>query len=384
MSEDSFTEVTHESWFSRIGGAIKGFLVGLLLFVVAFPLLFWNEGRAVKRYKTLKEGGGAVVSVTSESVDPDNAGKLIHTTGKADTDATLTDSMFGVSSNALKLKRVAEMYQWKETSQSKTRQKVGGGTETVKTYSYTKTWADRPINSTNFKKPTGHQNPQSIPYGSADQIAEEVTLGAYVLSASLLGRIQNSESLPVGSDSPLPEQLEGKAKLYDGGFYIGADPASPQVSDTRIKFKVTKPTEVSVIAKQVDSTFEPYATKAGGTIELLQTGVHTANAMIQKAQESNKILTWILRLVGFILMLFGLNMIFRPLSVIADVWPILGDIVGAGTGIVSFLLASILSLITIAIAWVVYRPLLGIILLVVAYGLMVAIRVKLRSAKAAT
>ena len=91
MSEDSFTEVTHESWFSRIGGAIKGFLVGLLLFVVAFPLLFWNEGRAVKRYKTLKEGGGAVVSVTSESVDPDNAGKLIHTTGKADTDATLTD-----------------------------------------------------------------------------------------------------------------------------------------------------------------------------------------------------------------------------------------------------------------------------------------------------
>lgn len=384
MSEDSFTEVTHESWFSRIGGAIKGFLVGLLLFVVAFPLLFWNEGRAVKRYKTLKEGGGAVVSVTSESVDPANAGKLIHTTGKADTDATLTDSVFGVSSNALKLKRVAEMYQWKETSQSKTRKKVGGGTETVKTYSYSKTWADRPINSTNFKKPTGHQNPQSIPYGFAEQIADEVTLGAYVLSASLLGKIQNFESLPVGSDSPLPEQLEGKAKLYDGGFYIGADPASPQVSDTRIKFKVTKPTEVSVIAKQVDSTFEPYATKAGGTIELLQTGVHTANAMIQKAQENNKILTWILRLFGFILMLFGLNMILRPLSVIADVWPILGDIVGAGTGIVSFLLASILSLITIAIAWVVYRPLLGIILLVVAYGLTAAIRVKLRSAKAAT
>ena len=64
-----------------------------------------REFFAFKRYKTLKEGGGAVVSVTSESVDPDNAGKLIHTTGKADTDATLTDSMFGVSSNALKLKR---------------------------------------------------------------------------------------------------------------------------------------------------------------------------------------------------------------------------------------------------------------------------------------
>ncbi len=77
-------------------------------------------------------------------------------------------------------------------------------------------------------------------------------------------------------------------------------------------------------------------------------------------------------------------MIFKLLSVIADVLPILGDIVGAGTGIISFLLAAILSLITIAIAWIVYRPLLGIILIVIAVGLAVAIKGKLKSAKAAS
>ena len=383
MSEDSFTEVTNESWFSRIGGALKGIVVGLILFAVAFPLLFWNEGRAVKRYKTLKEGSGAVVAVSADSVDAANAGKLIHLTGKADTEATLTDPVFGVSANALKLKRVVEMYQWKESSQSKSKKKVGGGKTTTKTYSYSKTWSGKPLNSANFKKPTGHENPGSMPFESANQAADKVTLGAYVLSASLVGKIQNFESLPVGSDTPLPQELQGKVKRHDSGFYMGSDPASPQIGDTRIKFKAAKPTEVSAIAKQVGNTFEPYSTKAGGKIELLQTGQHSADEMIQKAQESNKTLTLILRIVGFILMFAGLNMIFKLLSVIADVLPILGSIVGAGTAIISFLLAAILSLITIAIAWIVYRPLLGILLLAVAVGLTVAIKGKLTSAKTA-
>ena len=93
-------------------------------------------------------------------------------------------------------------------------------------------------------------------------------------------------------------------------------------------------------------------------------------------------LTWILRLVGFLLMVLGLNMIFKPLAVIADVLPILGSIVGAGTGIIACLLAAILSLLTIAIAWIVYRPLLGIILLAVAVGLTAAIRSRMKAARA--
>jgi hypothetical protein len=56
-------EVTTESWFGRIGGAFKGIVVGLVLFFAAFPHLFWNEGRTVKRYKTLHEGAGSVISL---------------------------------------------------------------------------------------------------------------------------------------------------------------------------------------------------------------------------------------------------------------------------------------------------------------------------------
>ncbi|MEI7946637.1 MAG: TMEM43 family protein [bacterium] len=381
MADDSYTEVTSESWFGRIGGAIKGVLFGLLLFIVAFPVLFWNEGRSVKTYKTLKEGGGAVVTVASESVDPANAGKLIHVTGKADMNATLTDPVFGVSAKALKLDRIVEMYQWEEKTEKKTKDKLGGGTETVTTYNYSKGWSGRLINSSSFKKSTEHQNPGAMPYESAQQIAPEVILGAFVLTPSLVGKINNYEPFPVGGNTSIPEALKEKVKLSGSGFYMGNDPAVPQIGDTRITFKVANPTEVSVIAKQNGKTFAPYATKAGGTIELLQTGVHTAAEMIQKAQSENTMLTWILRLVGFVVMMAGLSMILKPLSVIADVVPILGSIVGAGIGFIAFLISAVLSLTTIAIAWIIYRPLLAGLLIVVAVALVVVIKGKLSTAQ---
>ena len=56
------TEVTEESWFSRLGGAFKGILTGIVLFILAIPLLFWNEGRAVRRAAALKQGAASVVS----------------------------------------------------------------------------------------------------------------------------------------------------------------------------------------------------------------------------------------------------------------------------------------------------------------------------------
>ena len=77
MSADTFTEVTDQSWFSRIGGSIKGVLVGLILFVAAFPVLFWNEGRAVKTARSLTEGAAAVIEVSADAPDPGNEGKLV-------------------------------------------------------------------------------------------------------------------------------------------------------------------------------------------------------------------------------------------------------------------------------------------------------------------
>ncbi len=375
MFEGQFRKVTHESWFSRIKGVTVG-MAGVILFLIAFPVLFTNEGRAVKRYKTLEEGRAAIVEVSSERVESANVGELVHVSGKAQTDEILRDSVFGVSVNGLKLKRIAEMCQWKERAKSRTSRGFGGSSTRTTTYSYSKVFSEKVINSSDFKRPIGHENPGSMPYRSRTKVAKKATLGAFKLSPTLVAKINNLELLHVESNLP---KLPGKeVRLQGGAIYIGQDPTSPQVGDVRIKFMVVRPTEVSVIAKQISNTFEPYTTKAGGQIELLQVGTHSADEMINKAKNSDNILTWGLRAAGFALIFVGLMMIFNPISIFAYVLPIFGNIVDAGTAL-TFLFALIISLVTIAIRWIVYRPMLSIILLVVAFALVMVIKGNLKS-----
>ncbi len=379
MSDDLFTEVTSESWFGRIGRAFVGVLVGLALFVASFPLLFWNEGRAVKRYKTLKEGTAAVVSVGSDSVDEANEGKLIHLSGLATTDETLVDSIFGVSAQALKLRRSVEMYQWEEQTERRSRKKLGGGRRTVKTYRYSRTWNDKLVDSSSFREPEGHTNPRSMPFRSQEQLAKEAKLGAFSLSDGLLGKMQ--AYTPV-QPKRVPAALSGKIKLSGHGFYAGSDPGSPGIGDCRIRFSVVEPAPVSVVARQVGSALAAYQTKVGGAIELLEMGTVPAEAMFQAARERNRIFTWILRAAGYVVMMIGLGLILRPLSVIADVIPFLGSLVGAGTGLMAFLIATPLSLITVAIAWIVFRPLIGSGLLAVALAFVIPIGGQMKSRRA--
>src|SRR5476649_1335431 len=102
---DSFSESSSTSWFSNIVGSIKSVLFGLVLFAISFPLLFWNEGRAVRTSKGLTEGLGAVVSVPIDTVDASKEGKLIHVSGAVKTDAPITDDPLGVQATAVKLIR---------------------------------------------------------------------------------------------------------------------------------------------------------------------------------------------------------------------------------------------------------------------------------------
>lgn len=383
MSADTVTKVTRESWFSRIGGAFKGIVFGVLLVLAAVVLLFSNEGRAVKRDRALGEGAGVVVSVASDRVEPANEGALVHVTGQATTDVMLADPVFGVSTSALRLRRSVEMYQWQETATSETKDKVGGGQETVTTYTYAKGWSSTAVDSAGFQEPAGHENPGAIPYEAEEQVAEPVTLGAFTLSPSLVGSIGDFVPLDLPADTAVPTTLKGRARVEGSSFYIGQNPSSPQVGDVRVTFSVVRPAEVSIVSKQVGTSFEPYTTKNDQTVELLETGNVPAAAMFEAAEKSNTLLTWVLRVVGLLVMQMGMSMTLRPLSVIADVIPIVGDIVSAGTGIISFLAAGATSLVTISVAWVFYRPLIGVAILAVVVGLVVAIVMLIKKAKKA-
>lgn len=376
-SDDSYSESSSQGWLSKLGGAIKGVLIGLVMVAGAFPLLFWNEGRAVKTAKSLDEGRGAVVTAPSDTLNAANEGKLVHMTGRAKTADTVSDPVLGVSANALSLKRKVEMYQWKETAKSEKKDKAGGSTETVTTYTYAKEWSESPIESSKFKQQQGHRNPGSMPYKTEQWTAGKVTLGAYTLTPSQAGRISGDE--PVTAAAPLSNSDTSRPlREHAGGLYAGQNPEQPHVGDLRITFTKVGENDITIVAKQLGASFEPYRAKAGSTVDLQRKGIASADDMFASAEQSNATMTWILRGVGFMLMAMGIGMILKPLAVLASVLPILGDIVGAGTGFIAFLLAGVMSFVTIAVAWIFYRPLLGAALLLVAggavYGVMYLIK----------
>jgi Transmembrane protein 43 len=368
MDADSYTEYGGRSWGSRLIESIKGILFGLVVFIVAFPVLFWNEGRAVQTAKSLGEGASEVVSVTANSVTATNEGKLVYVTGDATTTETLSDPEFGVTVSALKLERVAEMYQWKESKNSHSEKKLGGGETSVTSYKYDQVWSPKLINSGGFKQANGHENPQTIPVTDETWTAKSVTLGGFTLPEALIDKMDKTERYAVdekAASNSAPE-VQNRFRLHQGGYYLGQNPASPAIGDTRVAFQVVRPATVSIVARQVENTFEAYQAKAGGSILLLTYGTVSPDAMFKTAEKSNKTLTWVFRSAGFLLMSIGLYLIFNPLAVVADVLPIFGSLLRAGVAGFVGLVAAALSLVTISVAWLTYRPLLGLALLVLA------------------
>ncbi len=367
---DSFTETSSESIFSRLGNSIKGVLFGIVLIPLAIVLLSWNEGRAVKTAASLKEGAAAVVSVSADAAQAANEGKLIHLSGEAKTENTVTDPMFQISRNAIRLSRKVEMYHWTESKEQKTHKKLGGGTETETTYTYSKKWSNDLIDSSDFKHREGHENPTSMIANNSNVIAESVTMGAFKLPSKIIDKMKGDSPLSLTSAEvvKLPAELKEKVKLAGEFLYVGADPAAAAVGDQKITFTILKPGVFSILARQTGNTLGTYPTKAGRELERVESGDVTAAEMFDHAKSENTLVTWGLRLLGLIVMTIGISLILSPIATIADVIPLFGDLVGMGTGLAALFMASFISVIVIAVSWFAVRPMLSISLVVVAIG----------------
>lgn len=371
-----YTETEEQGWFDRIQESIKGVLVGGGLFLFAFPLLFTNEGCAVKTARSLEQGASAVISVVSDKVDPANDSKLVHMTGNAVTSDKLADPVFGMSQPAIKLSRHVEMYQWVEEKKTKTEKKAGGKKVKTTSYTYKRAWKDSLQESDGFKKKKGHRNPATMMYEGKEWRSENVKVGAFHLPSMLTAKIHKYEELvvPPSVVSQVPAKFREEAHVQDGKLYLGFDPKTPEIGDMRVSFKVVKSDiPVSLVAQQTGATLTSYQIPDGDALALLSLGTKTSQEMFTSAMEANVMMTWILRLAGIIMMFAGLMMVFKPLVTIADVVPLFGDMLQLGLGLFCGILAFTLSFFTISAAWLFYRPLIGVPLLAVAVAGLVAL-----------
>ena len=149
-------------------------------------------------------------------------------------------------------------------------------------------------------------------------------------------------------------------------LYFGRVPGAPEVGDVRITFEKVVPAKVTVMAVVDGDTFKPFKAKNGKRFQTLVMGKKTGDEIIEDAQDANSMWTWALRILGVLMVIGGLKGIFGFIETILKVVPFIAGIFGWGIGLVCTIIGIAWSLIIIAIAWLFYRPLLGISLLVLA------------------
>lgn len=371
--EDSVVETTRTGWFGRLGGSLIAALFGLLLFLASFVLLFWNEGRAVDALEALAGGRNLVVPVQSDRVDPANEGMLVHLAGPTVAAGFLEDPVFRVGGpNLLRLERQVEMFQWRETEET-TREKSLGGSETTRTvHRYVREWASSHIDSSNFRKQEGHGNP-AMAYGGATFDQRSVRLGAFTLSPQQIRRLDNFEVLPA-PDAAAASTLPPGFRWVGDRLVRGADPEQPQIGDYRVVFRAIPAQPLSIVAQQAGSGLTGYRGPNGRDLELVAAGLHSVDDLFRQARSDEIVFTWILRGAGFLMMLFGVVLAAAPLSWLVSVVPFLEGVADAAAFGLGLLVATPLTLLTIALGWMAYRPLIGGGLLLAAILVAVAIR----------
>jgi hypothetical protein len=377
---------------------LKGILFGFLMLIAGTVLLWWNEGRAVKTAKSIKNAVEQTTPVADLSTYNQSLnGQMICASGDAKTGDYVSDPFFGIGETAIRIEREVEFFQWVEFAQSKTEDKVGGKQETTTTYTYSKAWTTSPVNSSEFKD-AEYQNKNFVVMGnmqSADFQAKNVTVGAYILPEGMISSISGSEpiavNLPADKIADLNKTVAKSLSKSDSlnfvtvtnnQIYLGENPNNPAIGDVRITFTKVMPATVTIWARVVNNTFEYYVdAKHGKSVGGLYMGARSLDSLQEQAESSNNFMTWLLRIIGFLLVFFGLKGLFDIIVTLLKVLPFLANIANVGISIVCGVVGFAWSLIIIAIAWLFYRPILAGILIAVVVGLFIFLSKRSKEAK---
>ena len=422
----AYQEQRTTGYGTRVGNSFKAIGTGFILFCIGTALLWWNEGRTVKTEKMLEEVGGSYVEMENPNKkDASLDGELICGSALATTEDSLSDNQFGVGAKAIALHRRVEYYQWVEESNESSEDKLGGKEVTTTTYTYSKKWVSQPIESSEFKD-SAYQNKNMVltTVEESEQYAENVKFGAYQLNESLIHMISSREGLDLNINEDLLKELDKNAQVAYERFYgvkksakqaveqlaettvlsdsakavadslkavndsiiknavnkkdleyvhlagnvlyFGRVPGSPEIGDVRVTFEKVVPAKVTVMAVVDGDSFKAFKAKNGKRFQRLVMGKKSGDEIIDIEKETNNMLLWVFRIFGVMLVIGGLKGIFGFLETVLKVVPFIANIFGWGVGVVCTILGLVWSLIIIAIAWLFYRPILGITLLVIA------------------
>lgn len=355
---DQYTVTTRTSYGVNIKNAFIGAILGLILFIASFFVLWINEGR-INWSMVAKIS----ISIQSDLVNKDLAEKFVSTTGLLiTTDNFIGDDLFLKSGNYIAIQRKSEMYSWKEFKKSESEEEIGGATKTTTTYSYKKVWLENPENSAEFEYEEGHENPRK----RIDNLIRKVKnskIGVYEIDMT---GVVLPDFIDVGADAidkNAVNQYSGNASIIDKYVFVGRDYQDPSIGDLRISYSVVESgIKATIFGKLDGDSISPYSYKDKVFYRIFRGSREEAVSKLQSEYVTN---LWLFRLIGFLMMWFGLMLILNPINTFLKILPILSTISKFITGLATFLISLVLSVITILISMIFHNIVVFIVVLVI-------------------
>ena len=353
------TETVTRTWGGKIADSIKGVIIGLILFLASFVVLWVNEG-AIDVSKAAEKA----VNISESEVDTANEGNLVSVYSYLTSTETLGDPGLLNPGNYLTLSRHVEMFAWVEHSESTTEKKAGGSETTTTDYTYEMDWTSMPSDSSSFYIPDGHYNPP-MAYENASFRVGTATMGVYPVDMASL-------NLPGGEAiTPIPRDVDysSHGRIDNGYLYVGVGSISnPVIGDIRITY--------TAIPNPPASPMTLFGTLSGGTIvsymykdkKLYHARYGPPEEAVAKLHKEFTTTRWIVRLIGFLMMWIGLALFFGPINAVMDVLPFLGNVSRTVISIAMFVVAFVLSAVTIIVSMIAHNIIALIIVLAVIIG----------------
>lgn len=147
------------------------------------------------------------------------------------------------------------------------------------------------------------------------------------------------------------------------------------MGSVRVSFQVARSKCISVLGVKSGSGIREFVGDYNYSILDLKLGVHSMEEMVKEKENQNTLLKWGLRLLGVVLMYAGIYGMFEVFLYYLTWIPILEPLLDSAASFVSGLITLPLSLITMVLAWIFYRPwalvlIVSIVVGFIGYGLL--------------
>lgn len=326
----------------KLVGSIGGVVIGVIVFLLSFVVLFNAEGRTDYSVVAKK-----AVSVEEASGDQD----FVYVTGNLLTEGQIGDDTYLLEDDYAAVDRKVEVFSWVEN--------VKRDENDVKYYEYNREWVDTPPDTDKFHERRGHENYEKE-VQDLRKLAPKGFIGDYEVSMDKV-KLPSFKKLNLNDENVY---LDSYSEIIDNHVFVGYGSYSdPDIGDMRIGYSVV-PTgdKATVFGRPDGKKIDPHhGENEKGLYRIMWGTVDDAGT---KLKEEYKTQGWMYRIGGFLMMWIGLLLIFKPLTVAFELLPFVSKLGKAAVSAVTFLVALILTTIVSTVSMVLHNP-IGIAAIVV-------------------